>query len=255
MRLFLTILLSISLISAFSQRNPNSDKAKKSFKEQTIFGLQVSPIIPSNFIQKNDYTYQSDTANYSITYQPSVSYGIEIRHYFTYRFALNTGIIYTKRLIKTDFETHYPTGSDGTDTTFSRELSFIAFEIPIKASGYVRLSKEIYMSIAGGINLNFYPSDIRVDNVYMQRAEHMNLNALQFFQLGFSVSLGWEFRTKENGIFYLGASYQTRLEDMAYILFFEEETIHSANYYQGTKGNYLSIDLKYFLPINETKKR
>ena len=111
------------------------------------------------------------------------------------------------------------------------------------------------MSITGGLNLIFYPSDIRVDNIYVQRAEHMGLNALQFFQLGYSASFGWEFRSKDSGTFYLGASYQTRLDDMAYVMFFEKATIHSPNHYKATRGNYLSIDIKYFFPINESKRR
>ena len=147
------LILSLISILSFSQRNSRLKKDSQLIEKQTIFGLNVSPVIPSNFIQKNDYTYASDTVNYTINNKASVSFGAEIRHYFTYRFALNTGILYTKRNIQVEFESHYPIGSRGTDTTFTRDLKFVAYEIPIQASGYVRLSNKIYMSIAGGFNL------------------------------------------------------------------------------------------------------
>jgi len=254
MRILLSIFLIVSFIFSYGQGSKKAPKSHQKIEKQTLFGIQVSPIIPANFLQKTNYTYESDTANFSIKNQNSLSYGVEIRHYFTYKFAINTGIMYTNRNIDVDFSSQYPYGSKGTDTSFTRELKFIAFEIPIKVSGYVRLSDYIYMSIGGGINLNFYPSDIRVDNVYMQRSEHLGLNALQFFQVGFSANIGWEFRTKENGIFYLGAGYQAQIDNMAYILFFEKETIHRPNYFEAVNGSYLSIDIKYFFPFNSNKK-
>jgi len=251
MKIYITILFNILALLSIAQSKALKDNRK--IEKQTIFGIQVSPILPTNFLEKNDYTFQSDTVNYSINSQASFSYGVEIRHYFTYRFAVNTGIMYTKRNIKVDYSSEHTTNNNRlTDTTFTRDLKFIAFEIPVRASGYVRLSKEIYMSIAGGVNINFYPSDIRVDNVYVQR---MGTFGWMFFQLGVSASLGWEYRTKDSGIFFIGGSYQTRFDNMASILLFEKETIHKADYYHNITGSYFSIDFKYFFPINESKKR
>ncbi len=256
MRTLLSLILLFQILFTFGQGNARATKTNRTIEKQTLFGIQISPIIPTNFLEKSNYQYESDTVNYSIQNHTSVSYGVEIRHYFTYRFALNTGILYTKRNIDVDFSSqHSVSNKKLNDTTFTRQLQFTAFEIPIKASGYVRLSKQIYMSIAGGIHLNFYPSDIRVDNVYMQRAEHFGLNAFQFFQLGISGSLGWEYRTQNSGIFFIGASYQTHINNMAYVLLFEEETIHNADYFEPVKGSYFSIDIKYFFPFNEKNRK
>ena len=250
MKFFLVSLLSLFYLLSLGQSKAIKDSRK--IEKQTIFGLQISPIIPTNFLEKNDYIFQSDTVNYSINSLSSFSYGVEIRHYFTYRFAINTGIMYTKRNIKVDYSSqHTISNNELTDTTFNRNLKFIAFEIPIRLSGYVRLTKEMYMSIAGGLNLNFYPSDIRVDNVYVQR---IGTWGWMFFQAGLSASLGWEYRTPNSGIFYLGGSYQTRMDNMASILLFEKETIHKADYYHNITGSYFSIDFKYFFPINESKR-
>jgi len=76
----------------------------------------------------------------------------------------------------------------------------------------------------------------------------------QFFQLGYSVGMGWEYRTKNSGTFYLGTTYQARIDNMASILFFEEETIHKADFFHNIKGGYLSIDIKYFFPLGEKSR-
>jgi len=245
MRILISLIFTSSFLWSFGQHKTSDNS--RDLEKQTLFGIQVSPIIPSNFPAKTNFNFQSDTVNYSISNRLSASYGVEIRHYFTYKFAINTGILYTKRNIIVNYESqHTKTNNAFTDTSFSRDLKFVAFEIPLKLSGYVRLSKTIYMSINGGINLNFYPSDIRVDNVYMQR---IGTFGWMFFQAGFSADLGWEYRTEDNGIFYLGLSYQSRVDNMASILFFEKETIHKANYYHNITGNYFAITLKYFFPI------
>ena len=254
MRYIISIILISFFSFSFGQGKALNSKKKKDLDKKTLFGIQVSPIIPAGFLEQNDFVFDSDSVNYSINSQTSFSFGAEVRHYFTYRFALNTGILYTKRNISVEYNSHYDHeryGQQGTDTTFSRDLKFIAFEIPVKLSGYVRLSEKIYMSIAGGISLNFYPSDIRVDNVVMQRAPHFGSNTFQFLQIGLSAGLGFEYRTPDSGIIYIGASFQARVDDMAFIMFYENETIHREDYYHAVNGSYFSIDLKYFFALNE----
>lgn len=254
MKVFLSLVLVCSLLSVIGQGNSKPSDKNQKIEKQTLLGLQISPIISSDFIQKNNYNYQSDTANFSINHQTSFSYGAEIRHYFTYRFALSTGIFYTKRNIKVDFESQYPEFSQKTDTSFTGDLQFIAFEIPIKVSGYVRLLDQVYMSVGGGLNLNFYPTNIRIDHIYVDRLDHLNLGALDFFQLGFSANVGWEYRTPDSGIFYFGATYQAHLGKMAQVGIFEKETINRADYFYEITGNYLSLDFKYYFPLNEKKR-
>ena len=254
MRVILSLAFVLSLVTSFGQGNSKPTDGNRKIEKQTLLGLQISPIISSNFIQQNDYTFESDTANFSISNQTSFSYGAEIRHYFTYRFALSTGIFYTKRNIKVDFDSQYPETSYKTDTAFTGDLQFIAFEIPIKVSGYVRLLDQVYMSIGGGVNLNFYPTNIRIDHLYVDRLDHFNLGALDFFQLGFSANIGWEYRTPNSGIFYFGATYQAHLGKMAQVGIFEKETINKADYFYEITGNYLSLDFKYYFPINEKKR-
>ncbi len=253
MRTFFISLILLISISVNAQKKDETNRRK--IEHQSLFGINISPIFPGNFIRNTDIEYASDTINYQINLQNSMSFGAEIRYYFTYRFAMVTGIQFTRRNIKTDYSSQYPALSKGIDTTFSKDLKFIAYEIPIHALGYVRLSNKVYMSIAGGFNLNFYPTHIKVDNVYMQRVgTKIGRKSWQFFQLGYTANVGWEYRTKNSGIFYLGASYQARFDKMARIAFYEGITIHRPQLDHSISGDYFSINLKYFFPYNEKNK-
>jgi len=238
-------LLFINLYS-FGQKIKSSQKDNEYLIGKSFFAVHISPIIPTSLFQKNDYTHNTDSVSYSITNLPSISYGAEIRHYFTYRFALISGITYTKRNIEINYQSNYPIKSYKTDTSFTGILHFNAFEIPIQAVGYVRLTHNIYMDIAGGVNLNFYPSHLRIDHIVMQR---IGTGGIQFFQLGYNINLGWEYRTKDSGFFYIGGSIQSRFDYMANILLYEKETRHTADYYKSIYGNYFAFNIKYVFPL------
>ncbi len=247
----IALLICLSLVS-YGQKHE-----EREIENQTLFGLNISPVFPGNFIRKSDISFSSDTVNYSINLKNSISLGAEIRHYFTYRFALVTGILFTKRYMEAGYRSHYPTPSTKhIDTAFVRDLEFITYEIPIHALGYVRLTKHLYMSISGGLNLNFYPSHIKVDNVYVQRVgTKIGRYAWQFFQLGYTANVGWEFRAKDIGTFYLGASYQARMDKMARVGFYEKTAIHRADYDEDIRGDYFSVNFKYFFPLQEKKSK
>jgi len=250
MKKIITVLIILISFSTFGQRVKSSQQDNKYLIGKSFFGVHISPIVPTSILLKNNYTHTTDSVSYSITNLPSISYGAEIRHYFTYRFALISGITYTKRNIKIDYNSSYPTDSRKTDTSFTGTLHFIAFEIPIQAVGYVRLTRKIYMDIAGGINLNFYPSHLRIDHIVMQR---IGTGGIQFFQLGYNINLGWEYRTEESGFFYIGCSIQYRFDYMANILLYEKETRHTADYHQSIYGNYFAFNIKYIFPLGEKR--
>ncbi len=244
-------LISLILLISLSVNAQKDTKSRKEIEHKSLFGLNISPIFPGSFIRNSNVEYTSDTINYQINLKNSISFGAEIRYYFTYRFAVVGGIQFTRRNIKADYSSNYQGNSKGIDTTFSKDLKFIAYEIPIHALGYVRLSQKVYMSIAGGFNLNFYPSHIKRDNVYVQRVgTKIGKYAWQFFQLGYTANIGWEYRTKNTGIFYLGASYQARFDKMARVGFYEGLTIHRPKQDHSITGDYFAINLKYFFPYS-----
>ncbi|MBN2669321.1 MAG: outer membrane beta-barrel protein [Bacteroidales bacterium] len=255
-KFYSSIILFALTLNLYSQKRPKLG-SEHDVDTKNLFGLSISPVLAGNTLENNNYNFQSDTIAYSITHKISYSFGAEIRHYFTYRFALNSGIYYTKRNIQADFSSQHSPGYYKPDTAYTENLKFVAFEIPLVASGYVRLGKDVYMSINGGFNLNFYPSDIKSGYVGMQRLpvkifgkDYININ---FFQLGFTAGIGWEYRTKDDGYFYIGTTYQTRIRDMAYLMFYEQDPVggNKGDFFTSVSGSYLSINFKYYFSADD----
>jgi hypothetical protein len=58
------------------------------------------------------------------------------------------------------------------------------------------------------------------------------------------INIGWEYRSKSTGIYYLGLSYKLHFTDMMYVVYSNKygTTID----YIDLSGNYLSINFKYY---------
>ncbi len=242
------ISLSFIFLIAFTAVAQKKNRSKKDpLAGKTFFGLGFSSMHGSNFIRDENKLFQSDTVQYNINYKPfSYKLGAEVKHFFTYRFALKTGLYYAQRKINVDYKSEHTASGlikGLKDTTFTGQLHFTSYEIPIHAMGYVRLAKSIYMDIHGGFDLNFYPSNLMIDNIYLQREG--SFNSL-FFQLGYTFGVGWEWRTKNSGAFYLGASYQAKGDYMGAVLLYEGRVLNAAEYFYELKGQYFSIDFRYY---------
>lgn len=229
--------------SAFSQKRENK-KRNKLIGKETFLGIAFSPTIPTSFIQKNDNHKLTDSSEYMVNQAYGYVFGMEIRHNFTKRFSLQTGINFIRRnydayaiLNSTNIEV------SGIDTTYTttkdtsqQRLKFIAYEVPIVIHGFVRLTKQIYMDIGGGLGIEFYPSDIFVNRFYGQRKSWV-IPGLLF-------NIGWEFRNDDIGIIHLGASYKMHFSDIIH-------TVYTNKYgrridYIDASGNYFAINLKYY---------
>jgi len=215
----------------------------------TTFGLQLSPIMPTRFLEGGDITSFSDDnlLQTTIGQKAGFSFGMVVRHNFTNLFALETGIKYTIRnyelsaVYNDDFNNDFLTEQD--------DFSMVGFEIPVKMLVYVRLSKMIYMNVATGLSIDAFPSDLRTsgDNYkqYVFVSPRFNFGAL--------LDIGVEMRTKKNGYFYLGSSFHRPFADIgeSRIVFYDNnQKTHDT--FTKLNGNYISIDFKYF--FNENKK-
>ena len=224
----------------------------KTFSQQgvTTVGFQLKPIIPINYFGAGSISMSiEDTAAIEISSKLGYCFGMVIRHGFTKSFSIETGINYTQRNYKLAGSSAFENSSDVAD------FGFVSYEIPVQGLIYIRLDKQLYMNASVGIGINFYASDVAskgeeffIDH-YSERARWINFSFLS--------NLGLEFRTKEKGYFYIGASLNTP---------FNEVTATYLNYYYQDNnkvkfdpvflnGNYLTVDLRYFLPPNEKKKK
>ena len=233
------VILSFTAVLISSNARSQSNKSfRDEFKQQTFFGIRTSIIIPDNLILKKQIAKVSDNTKYILETRPSYIFGMGIKHDFTKHYSFNTGINFVRRT--------YIASSESIDTTISRKLKFISYEIPVSGSVYVRLSDKIYMNTSAGLLMNYFPSNIIVENIYGLK--------FRFITFASIINVGWEYRTKKNGYFYIGVSYKRDFENMLNVLYYKKDIIGAADAYIITKGDYISIDFRYYLPQNLRKR-
>lgn len=159
---------------------------------------------------------------------------------------LESGLYYTRRNFR--FKINDLMGS------FEDEIDVrnVSYEIPLKGLVYIRLGERVFMNVALGASVNFVASDIA--------SYQLNYSFKAFkpawARAGIIGNLGVEYRTPEDGYFYIGASYNQILGDMM---------ITEIDYFRGgdppayrqrgtLDGTYFAIDFRYFFPIRESSK-
>ena len=180
----------------FSQR-------KHRMTEDIKVGIQFSPTMVNNLIEKSNVTLYTDSINYSLVQKTGFVYGMEIRIGIYERFSLHTGINQIRRNFKVDVY--------NADTIFSdSSLKFSSYEIPFFVSGYVKIAKNLFLNGNLGMYTEFYPTNISIPHIYGKR--------YHWAQFSLAGGPGLELRTEKNGYFYLGASFKTHFHDMLYMV-------------------------------------
>ncbi len=219
----------------------------------TTFGIQLRPIIPSKFF--NSGTVNVSQGELDMVLDPRVGYnfGMVIRRGFTKFFSVETGI----NIVRRNYDLSL------THTTYDKTLSirhaFVGYELPIQGLIYVQLGDHLWMNASGGVSLDFYPSntfeqtDDQKDTlvfVFEQRTNRYN-----WMQVSLIANYGFEWRTKEKGYIYLGASYHRPFGPIAssrstFILSGYPVTLAS-----DLSGSYLTVDLRYYFHENPDRKK
>ncbi len=232
-------LLSIVCSPLFSQRE----------KVASYFGVQYRTIIPSNFGGPKEFSMTKKEYTASITQTTGYSFGATVRVGITPLIAFETGINFTQR--------NFNLGMSVADTTTGAPIitakdhwSLINYEIPLNALIYIQLSQKFYMNSSMGVVATFSPTDIQ------KRTETGGINS--FFNyasvyktgLNLNANVGFEYRTKNRGFYYIGGSIRVPLAPIfVWGSWHEIQKQTESTFLRGTmRGSYLSVDLKYFFP-------
>ena len=216
---------------------------------ETIFGIQFKPIIPNKYIGEFENTFDSLPTFRSFTKQSfGYSFGMVFRHYFTKKVAIESGINFTKRTFKLFYEV--------IDSGYlaNNSVSFINYQIPIKGVFFIQLSDEIFMNASMGLNFDFFPSYvskttlININNRFGFNGERTN-----WVQLGANANFGFEYRTKKKGTFYIGTTYNQPFGNIMTFKMKWQNNQSTTSVEKTIKGSYLTIDLRYYLPVNKNK--
>ncbi|GAB4300717.1 MAG: hypothetical protein Kow0068_23900 [Marinilabiliales bacterium] len=186
----------------------------------------------NNLIEKSNVSLFTDSINYQLIQKTGIVYGMEIRIGIYERFSIHTGINQIRRNFKVKISEQDSVYSDSV-------LKFSSYEIPVFVSGYVKLTKNLYLNGNLGLYTEFYPTNISIPHIYGKR--------YHWAQFSLAGGPGLELRTRNSGYFYLGASFKTHFHDMLYVLFYKDlKMIGESDENIPLSGNYFAIHFKYY---------
>ena len=209
-------------------------------------GIQIKPIIPFKFFKSGIESLSDRIYTVEVEQKVGYSYGVVIRWGLTKMFSLETGINQTRR--------NFNVFNTDTDSSFTDQSDFgiINYEIPVQFLVYIKLSDRLYMNNSAGLSINMYPTDVTSRGID-RRFGHTSVKN-GYFQPSLNANVGYEYRTREKGYFYLGASYHGPFFNIATSGFTYN---HDLALYQAESklyGSYLTIDFRYFFH-EDPKKR
>lgn len=221
-------------------------------KGVTTMGIQLKPMVPSQFFGTGPIRQLSDHTDALLENQLGWNSGVVIRRGLNNMWSLETGISMVQRNYKVSFES--------LRFGFSESMTYrlVGYEIPIQALIYVQLGKQWFMNGSGGMALNFYPSNLEkfgntvVDTTFIDY--HVKTYRNNWMMPSVLANLGFEYRTPKSGFFYVGASYHRPLSDIALSNLRIETNGSGDDTPFFLNGTYLTLDLRYFLPESTSGK-
>ncbi len=236
-------MLLLTIFSFFSAKAQENAAPPKKAKEKNAFGIQVKPIIPSSMFRIVTNEFTSDNIDYFIKPQAGYSLGAMIRFGLSPHFTLQTDINYIKRNFSFSLE----------DTSFTSEISLrvVSYEIPVLATYFVRLSRDVYMGPSAGASFQFLPTNLYSKN------EVMNQLSLKRSWLSASLvaNVGFEWRTEEAGYFYFGTTYNMYFKPMFNTrIEYENAQQVTKTVYSNLKGDYFGLVFRYIFSPNNNKR-
>ena len=256
------LLLTIICLSFYT----DAQIKNKNAKVPSYFGLRVCPVFPTQFIGEkslflNEGADETVKINTSITQKIGYSFGGVVRAGLTKVVALETGLNFTQRSF--DLTMDLPDSSlSGTN-----DFKFIAYDIPINALFYIKLSEKWYMNASLGLAITFAPTDVGtasqvslppVNGVSLPEKRHVFYHSgirRNRIGLDMNANVGFEFRTEENGFFYLGGVARVPFKPLFDLVLNYEytQTTYTSRLQGPVDGSFLSIELKYFFPNIKNK--
>lgn len=226
------ILISFSL-HGFSQERMNA------------FGIQLKPIIPLELLGAGRQTKSQNNIEYINDPKLGMSFGMVIRMGFTKSLSLETGINMLRR--------NYDLTINDLDSNFTSQSSFriTNYEIPVLGLVYVQLNRNMYMNVAGGVSLDMYPTPLFTGNYDYTNS----IGRTNWLQTSLLANVGWEYRTEKSGFWYFGASFHRPFKQIMTEVITYKANGRNEKVGFDLKGNYLTVDLRYFFHEEKREKK
>ncbi len=222
-------------------------------KNVTTLGIQVKPLVPNSFVNFGEVT--ADSVGFSGTWTPKVSlnFGMAVRYGFTDAFSLETGIYMIRR------KYHVQLNDFDANVEGNMDYIMVGYEIPVQGAYYIRLGEELWMNAAGGFSIDmnasntFSASSILVDTTYYDFEQYTA--RYKWVQFSVLANYGFEYRTKDKGSFYLGATYHQPFSAVARgegIIKYDDQI---RRVLVDLEGSYFTIDFRYYFHEDPERRK
>lgn len=218
-------------------------------KTENFFGVQVKPLIPFGLVGDKPFDIKENGFETTISPKLGYSYGGVVRIGLTELLAIETGINYTRRNYRADYNL------PDSNITANDELGYVSFDIPLNFLVYIKLGKQFYMNVSIGASGNFNASNIR--SVINPEGKHLFIfegRRLKFFDFNANADVGFEYRTENSGTIYLGISGRVPFSPTLAIASEYRYGTNKVVSYGMVEGSTFSLSLKYFFHNQKTKK-
>ncbi len=211
----------------------------------TKVGIQLKPIIPIQLFDAGSQEKTQNTIEFTNSPQVSMGFGMVVRKGFTKSLSIEMGLSYLKR--------NFDLTIVDADSSITSESSFrlVNYEIPVLGLVNVQLNRNMFMTVAGGLSVDFYPTPLFTYSDLFTSA----VNRSNWVQTALLANVGWEYRTEKSGTLYFGASLHRAFNTiMTEFVSYNGRELPVETSFELT-GNYLTIDLRYFFHAEKEKKK
>ena len=206
------------------------------------FGGEVRVLTPVSFFNTDSVVLTGPDQSFRTTsrYTGGYGFGGVVRIKLTDFWNIETGLHFTRR----NYENEVRDASVGFKDV--SQLRTSGYEIPLKGLVYIQMGDKIFMNVALGISADFYASDVEnrtPDYAFVMFKE-------TWFRASAIGNVGVEYRTDENGYFYLGANFHQNFgKSMSlWVDYFRDRTPPGIKQSGPIDLSYFSIDFRYFFP-------
>lgn len=219
----------------------------------TTLGVQFKPTVPSRLFGTGAVSAQNNQLSVVNDPEFGMNLGMIVRRGITKNWSFETGITFIQRNYKLSF--FHPLLTEDVHINYR----FIGYEIPVQGLIYVRLGENLYMNASGGMSLDIYPTD--VEGFADTRSDTLRFDFVlqtlrrNWMQVSLLANYGFEYRTKESGYFYFGASFHRPFSEIATGQARMELNTFPTRVSFDLSGSYLTFDLRYFFHEDPERKR
>jgi hypothetical protein len=214
---------------------------EKKEKFPTIFAFHLSGIPESNFITPKQQTFDGDSISSTLSILGGRAFGGVLRKTFSEQFALETGLYLSNRGFKVNMS------YSDSNIVDSLNFRFVTYELPLNAQVFVKMSEEVFANVALGFVANYKVSS--AGSSVNPKGKHQFENGAfvkNKFGIDFNAQIGFEFRTRDKGYFYLGGSSRIGLTPLFTYLSTYNYQGNFSQQFGPVNGGFLSFDLRYY---------